>query len=119
MPVTSELGASFDLSVSSRFRQRIVIAELEYAATVLSENPTVPQHDSRMVLANDVLVDPAPWAERMALGCIIANGNIQAAIQPNRPPDGNNAAIADADIKAAVSTVWNFYASAAVAQQAV
>lgn len=112
MAITSDLAKSYDFSQSPRFQQKIAVAMLDQVATVAAEAGATTNHANRLAFAAQVALNPFRWASIVAFGCIVVNANIQAAITA---ANGVAPAPADVDIKAAVTTVWNFYSDASVA----
>lgn len=118
MALTSPLDRSFDFSSNARFQQRIQVALLNEVAIVAGEAGATTDHANRIAFASIVLYNPQSWAQKMALGLIVVNANIQTAITNNTSMDAINAAVLDADIEAALVTVWSFFSDAEVALQA-
>lgn len=113
MAISSPLDKSYDASQSPRFQQRVGLALLDTVVTVANESGATTNHTNRIAFAAQVVINPLRWAEMMGFGVIAVNSNIQTAIT-NASPTGDPAAgIADADIKAAVTVVWDFYSNAA------
>lgn len=115
MAIASPLDKSYDASQSSRFQQRIALALLDTVVTVANEAGATTNHANRLAFAAQVVIDPLRWARMMAFGLIAVNANIQSAITNAAATADPASGIADADIKAAVAVVWDFYSNAAAA----
>lgn len=118
MAVTANYQRAYELSQDANFRNRLKIAMLDQVATVAAEVNTTPNNANRLILAAMVAYGPDDWANKMALGVIVASAAIQGGILVNNTPTQSNAAVTDAQISSSVAVVWNFYANSAVAIQA-
>jgi hypothetical protein len=118
MAVTANYQRAYELSQDANFQNRLKIAILDQVAVVATEATNTPNNANRLILAAMAAYDPTPWAQKMALGVIVASAQIQGGIAANNTPAQSNAAVTDAQIQASVGNVWNFYANAAVAIQA-
>lgn len=115
MAVTANYARCYELSRHAGFQQRLQIALLNQVAVVAAEDPETFNHSDRLSFGAQVAYNPAPWADKMALGCIVVSSDIQGGVGVNNTPDQSNAAVTDAHISAAVAVVWDFYADTAVA----
>lgn len=111
MAITAQLSRVYDLSANINFQWRIAAALIDQVATVAGEG-AVANHANRLAFASLVAYNTDRHAKMMAIGIVVVNANIQAQLNSGNP-DTNNNAVADADIKAGVSTVWDFYANSA------
>jgi hypothetical protein len=118
MAVTANYQRAYELSQDANFQNRLKIAILDQVAVVATEASNTPNNANRLILAAMASYDPTPWAQKIALGVIVASAQIQGGIAANNTPAQSNAAVTDAQIQASVGNVWNFYANAAVAIQA-
>ena len=114
MAISSALDKTYDASQSARFRQRVAMALIDTVATVNGESSGA-NLANRKAFAAQVALAPDRWAAVMAFGILIVSSNAQAAITAAGAGADPSAGIADADIKAACATVWDFYSNAAAA----
>jgi hypothetical protein len=110
MAVTASLSRVWSTVANPNFQNRIAIAMYDQLITVVGESAGTTNHANRLAYATAVFQDPSSFAADMAFGVVIINSNIQSAITSDNP-DTNNAAIADADIKTAVTALWDGYAN--------
>ena len=118
MAVTASYKRCFELAQNATFQQRIEIALLDQVAVVATEAGATTNHANRLILAAMVAYGPGAWAQKVAIGVIVASAAIQGNIGVNNTPEQSNAAVTDAQIQTSVGNVWNFYADSAVAIQA-
>lgn len=112
MAITAQLSRVYDLSANINFQWRIAAALIDQVSLVATEAGATPDHANRLAFASLVAYNTDRHAKMMAIGIVVVNANIQAQLNSGNP-DTNNNAVADADIKAGVSTVWDFYANSA------
>lgn len=90
--------ARYDLSTDATFLKQILVAMMNYCATVLGEAATVAGHGKRSDLAIAVLQNPTTYQAKFAFAAIT-----QAGITPETVPS----TVADAAVLTAVQAVWN------------
>lgn len=108
MAITAPLQKVYDISVNDQFCQRVAAAALDQVATIAAEVGTTPDHANRVAFAAEVAYEPLTWGRKLAYGVAVTNTNIQNALT-QATADQNNQQVNDADIKAGVAFVWNFY----------
>ena len=69
----------YDLRTDSALRNRVTVAVIVAAETVMNELDTVPNHTNRLVWAKLVFASPSTEAERMFMAVLSANADITVA----------------------------------------
>lgn len=90
--------ARYNLATDSVFLKQILVAMMNYCATVLTEATNTTAHRERTALAATVLQNPTLYQAKFAFAAIT-----QAGITPEAVPS----TVADAAVLAAVTAVWN------------
>lgn len=88
----------YDLSVDATFLKQVLVAMMAQCAVVLTEAATVAGHTPRANFAVSVLANPTVYQAKFAFAVIT-----QAGITPTTVPS----TVPDANVQAAVATVWN------------
>lgn len=108
--MSSTYSNQYALSANGAFRQQVAVAAVSTAEVVIAEINTTTDHANRLALAQQVLFAPDLWAGRMALAVIEANSNVAAAAP-------NPGSVVDADVFAAMASIWNSFADGLAALQ--
>jgi hypothetical protein len=106
----AQQGNLIAAAATNGFRDQVVGSLLAYSIAVLFEGAAIVNHVNRLALARAVVQAPQSQATVMLPG-YLQSANILAAA-------GTPASIADVDVDAETSTLFNFYANLYASQLA-
>jgi hypothetical protein len=114
MALIDSIGVSQDGS----FRDRVQVALVKVALSVVEESVDIKNHTERLILAGKVLANTFEYAKKFALACAVDTKIIgvdgKGTAQQFDSLEAEAKVAADSDLETVVAAIWDAFAIAGV-----